>query len=72
MLVIIFYGLYSLKLSFIYLRNKKGVFNFKFPTSIKINFQINLKSDEEKKKVNEEKLEEGDEKKEENEEKNEE
>ncbi|CAK5122573.1 unnamed protein product [Meloidogyne enterolobii] len=71
MLVIIFYGLYSLKLSFIYLRNKKGSFNFKLPTSIKINFQINLKSDEEKNKVIEEKLEEGDEKKEENDEKKE-
>ncbi|KAL7079559.1 hypothetical protein ACQ4LE_001722 [Meloidogyne hapla] len=41
---IILYGGYSLMLSFIYLRNKKGSFNFKLPISIKINFEINRKS----------------------------
>uniref|UniRef100_A0A914LH99 Uncharacterized protein n=1 Tax=Meloidogyne incognita TaxID=6306 RepID=A0A914LH99_MELIC len=65
-ILIIFYGCYTLQLSFIYLRNKKGLFDFKLPTSIKINFEINFKSEKEQNKVIEEKLEKGDEKKEEN------
>nr|CAD2174680.1 unnamed protein product [Meloidogyne enterolobii] len=56
--LIIFYGCYSLTLCFIYLRTNKGSFNIKLPISIKINFEIKLKKEEELNKVNIEETEE--------------